>query len=85
MTDHEMDVVYDAIDLLCREGKFEALDWFLHQMYLVSGEEEMLTVLTATLPAKSKLPRRYDLYCVAESLYGKYGPKEDDKLFAGLK
>jgi hypothetical protein len=56
-TSKELDVLYQKVDDLMREGKLEELD----RMFVFSPQADldyMVGLLTASLPVKSKLPSR---------------------------
>lgn len=55
--DKELDAVYDGIDMLFREGHFELVDWIL-RITDPADVDVCVTLLTTTLPAKSRLPSR---------------------------
>lgn len=57
--DQRLDKLYDEVDLLMREGKFEELNLLIKRLIVKDLETDILLgYLTATLPAKSKLPFR---------------------------
>jgi|ETNmetMinimDraft_2_1059921.scaffolds.fasta_scaffold25498_3 hypothetical protein len=59
-----IDRIYDKIDEMMREGQFKELDDFFGEDLDVARQEGyvLLSYLTASLPAKFKLPERNRLY-----------------------
>lgn len=54
-----LDIIYDSFDELFREGRFDAADRQLASANAREFSSELLVgILTATLPAKSRLPSR---------------------------
>lgn len=83
-TDLALDLIYDSTDQLMRAGAFSELDTLLattspdtHSLDLLLG------VLTATLPAKSRLPTRSIFLAKVEATLRQRGDYEDG-LLAGL-
>lgn len=79
--DNVLDAIYDTIDTEMTNGNFSDIDCWLDEMFksiLVLGipTDIFLGILTATLPAKSKLPNRNSFtkvvkkYCDEELLQG---------------
>lgn len=62
MTDEEIDSIHYGIDFLLRKSMFSLLNKLLNPLLHESSKKEdpdyILTILTTTLPAKSKLPNR---------------------------
>lgn len=62
-TDRRLDEIYDSIDDKLCAGDFEAVDIFLRQTDVSKLDlDELLGYLTATFPAKNKLPFRHAFY-----------------------
>lgn len=58
-----LDVIYFSVDELCHAGEFEKLDKMIGMVSVNDqSEDQLLAWLTATLPAKSKLPNRAAFY-----------------------
>ena len=65
--DAALDVLYDRVDGLLRSNKFEALDDALGCVNTVQLTTDVIIgLLTASLPAKSKLPSRARFFATAE-------------------
>lgn len=82
---HQLDEIYSWADELMRAGRFQYLDAAIAAFH----PEEMTTnnllgVLTATLPAKSKLPARKAFYHDVERILTARGEMEPG-LLAGLE
>lgn len=61
-TDDALDLIYDAVDELLRNGQFAKLDALLVAVPVPEYSVDILLgILTATLPAKSQLPSRTSL------------------------
>ena len=83
-TDSALDLLYDGIDDKLRNGEFEDVDRMLSRLKAVQLSADMLLgVLTATLPAKTKLPSRKKLLMTTETVLRNRGEYEDG-LLAGL-
>jgi hypothetical protein len=66
-TNQKLDWIFDWTDSLMREGRFGEIDRVLETMMPEYHEiDELLGWLTATLPAKSKLPSRKQFYSDVE-------------------
>jgi hypothetical protein len=62
-TGDDIDVVFEHLDGLMREGNFEEVNSLLENNEVCSTPTDiLLTVLTATKPAKSLLPARKDYF-----------------------
>jgi hypothetical protein len=82
--DSALDVIYDAIDELMKEGRFREIDDELNRLDLAEHSTDMLLgVLTATLPGKNRLPSRAKLFAAVERELGKRGDLEPG-LLSGL-
>lgn len=82
MTDKEIDDIYDLFDFLMKKGKWELLDGMLSEILQRVWRTEidmLLTYLTATLPAKSKLPSRTKLVNECKRWF------PDNELWKGLE
>lgn len=86
-TDEKIDRIYDKIDRLLYEGKFDVVDKILGNVttkYLNS--DFLITFLTVTLPAKSKLLNRPRLYHhTSYYILCCYGNDYKNKVLDGLK
>jgi hypothetical protein len=77
--------LYDRIDHHLREARFSDVDSLLAHTDIASLSTSVIVgLLTATLPAKSRLPSRANLFKAAEALIKKRGEWEDD-LLTGLE
>lgn len=69
-TDMALDIIFGVIDELLLDGKFDSVDkicmTFVENLHNL---EEVLAVLTITLPAKSKLPNRELLLAAAKEFF----------------
>lgn len=83
--DEALDLIYDAIDALLRDGRFEKCDEDLRDIDVsTTSVDILLGVLTATLPAHSRLPSRPRLVRAARDVL--LGMNEDaDLILAGLE
>lgn len=90
-TDEQLDFLYSEIDGVLSAGEFyiinDFLNWWTAKVKSATDEQFdvdwVLAILTATLPAKSKLPNRKMYFdAVAERL--KDNP-EKDELLRGLE
>jgi hypothetical protein len=80
-----MDLLYDKSDELMRTGQFEGLDMILQRLH--AGElpvDVLLGLLTATLPAKSRLPSRAEFFTATERILRERGEYEEG-LLTGLE
>lgn len=83
--DSALDALYDRIDDLLKTGEFMTLDEMLRQASAGSFSTDILLgVLTATLPARSKLPGRAKFFAEAEGSIRARGEWENG-LLAGLE
>ncbi len=58
-TDAALDLIYDSTDQMLREAQFDEIDLLLSQLSVKDLSTDMLLgLLTATLPARSRLSRR---------------------------
>ena len=79
-----MDLIYDRVDELMREGRFQILDEILsHIRVNKMTVDVLLGLLTATLPAKKKLPSRPSFFREAERSIKDRGELEEG-LLTGL-
>jgi hypothetical protein len=83
-TDAALDLVYDAIDEKLRNGEFQDVDSMLAALHVADLSCDLLLgVLTATLPAKSRLPSRRAVLSETESVLKRRGEYEEG-LLTGL-
>lgn len=86
-TRNQLDALYEKIDTLLLEGKFEGVNTRLMRLN-VQELDPLLTVgwLTITLRDKKKLSNRCVLYDRIEMhFYDRYSAKEAKKLLDGLE
>jgi hypothetical protein len=84
-TDAALDVVYESVDQLMRTGRFDELDEIVKHLQVVDFSRDLLLgILTATLPAKSRLPSRTELFRHAEKALRERGEYEEG-LLIGLE
>ncbi len=57
-----IDPIYDIIDAMLRDGKFDLVDAMLSQVDMSGDVDVLLAYLTATFSAKSKLHNRASLF-----------------------
>lgn len=82
--DAALDLLYDGFDELFRKNEFATADALLAQMSVRDYSVDLLLgVLTATLPARSRLPSRAEFYRAVESDLHSRG-EEEDGLLTGL-
>ena len=82
---HELDVIYYAIDLLMKNGQWEFLDGVIHDLIIKVWRMDidiLMGYATVTLPGKSKLPSRKVFMEQCIRLHS--DPKEPD-LWKGLE
>lgn len=83
--DAALDVLYDRVDDLLKAKEFSTMDVFLRQANIDSlSVDILLGLLTASLPAKSKLPSRSRFYAEVESSIKRRGEWENG-LLTGLE
>ncbi len=84
-TDAALDLIYDSTDQMLRDGQFDGIDLLLLQLCVKDLSTDMLLgLLTATLPARSRLQRRGDFFLdVKNSLRDRQ--ELDDGLLTGLE
>ena len=83
--DSALDALYDRVDDLLKTGEFEALNDMLQDARVGSlSTDVLLGVLTATLPARSKLPARAKFFHDAGAAIRGRGEWENG-LLAGLE
>lgn len=79
--DSALDVIYASIDELLRTDEIDEL---MRLLGTVAPDEHstdcLIAILTATLPAKSKLPLRANFYVAVENTLSKRGELEPDLL-----
>ena len=83
--DSALDVLYDRVDAFLKQGNFADLDAVFNQTSAKPlSLDIILGLLTASLPAKSKLPARSSFYTEAEATVKQRGEWVEG-LFAGLE
>jgi hypothetical protein len=83
--DSALDALYDRVDDLLKTEEFETLDGMLRQAKVESlSADVLLGLLTATLPARAKLPARANFFAEAEASIKARGEWENG-LLAGLE
>ena len=83
--DSALDVLYDRVDDLLKAQQFTVLDDLLRQVDVDSiSVDVLLGLLTATLPARSKLPARPKFFADVETSIKTRGAWENG-LLAGLE
>ena len=66
-TDAALDLIYDSVDELMKNGAYPRLDAVLKGMQVPNlSVDVLLGVLTATLPAKNRLTSRPSLFLAVE-------------------
>ena len=74
-------MIYDGVDELLRRGDFSQLDEHLAHLDVAALSTTLLIgVLTATLPAKGRLPARAPLFLTVEKTIRDRGEYEDGML-----
>ena len=80
MKDKEIDEIYDKIDELLKDSNFFTVNEFLGGINItILNIDYILTILTATLAAKSKLPNREIFLLKAKNFF------KNDILFKDLE
>lgn len=80
-----MDLLYDRIDELMRTGQFDLLDMILQRVPVREfSVDVLLGLLTATLPARSRLPSREDFFSETEQVLRERAEYEEG-LLTGLE
>lgn len=71
MNDENIDFIYNTIDILARNDHCEDIDALLWTTEIYNASEDlMLTLLTATLPYKSKLRLRQSFFLESQRKLG---------------
>jgi hypothetical protein len=84
-TESALDLIYDAADSLMRNGQFEQLDALIADAPIAFlSVDVLLAILTSTLPARSRLPSRANLFTTVEQILKRRGEYEEG-LLAGLE
>jgi hypothetical protein len=84
-TNAALDLLYDSIDGFMRRGEFPALDSFIARAPVATlSSDILLGLLTATLPARSRLSSRKTLLSNVEATLRSRGEYEEG-LLAGLE
>lgn len=71
-TDEQIDFVYSEVEGLLQAGDFQILDDFLKWYAtgeMSTDEDRYLAFLTASLPAKSKLPSRPAFFKMCQGIF----------------
>ena len=80
-----LDLIFDSIDDMLLAEKFRECDDALSRILIEDlSNSQLLTVLTATLPAKSRLPRRGTFFSRAKAVLDRRGAHAS-RLLAGLE
>jgi hypothetical protein len=80
-----LDLIYDSVDELMRKGEFAQLNSLLANLSVSDFSVDILLgLLTATLPAKSRLPSRHELYEQIETFLRHCGEYKEG-LLTGLE
>jgi hypothetical protein len=87
MKDIEMDIIYDYVDLLCKNKDYLTLNSILeiNKDRNLNNIDEKITYLTATLPVKSKLASRELFYLYFQNYLISIKYKDTINLLKGLK
>jgi hypothetical protein len=84
-TDAALDLIYDSVDKLMRDGQFSKLDAILSGVPVASLTADILLgLLTASLPARNRLPSRKPLFRQIEQTFKNRGQLEPG-LLTGLE
>ena len=79
MTDDEIDLIHNWVDSQFSAGEFCVVNAVLSALRPEHmGADELITWLTVTLPAKSKLPARHAFYIHLQQ------EADDERLWSGL-
>lgn len=83
--DAALDMIYDSVDELMRNGEFARLDSILESILITElSVDILLGVLTATLPARNRVPSRSKLFGEIDLLLKERGEFEEG-LLTGLE
>ena len=83
--DKALDLVYDAVDQMLRASRFEQLDLIMANVEADDySVDVLLGLLTATFPAKSRLPSRAKLFTTLQKVLRERG-EDVDSLLLGLE
>jgi len=86
ISDYELDQLHNTFDWLFQLGLFSVADDLMVHLTDVTNDTDMfLGMLTATFPAKSKLPNRNYLYLTAKGFLKEKHPEEWEELLKGLE
>lgn len=84
-TDAALDLIYDSVDELMRKGEMALLDGVLTKLEPAGLSVDLLLgILTATLPARTRLPARRSLFPRAERILKDRGEYQEG-LWTGLE
>ena len=86
-TDEEFDYIFGQIDELMRDGNFNILSDMLKsysENLTVLDTAVILVILTAILPAKSKIPFWESFSCLAEDCLKQRHPDDYHQMLQGL-
>lgn len=85
VTDRELDTIVDRVDEMLRKGQFEEYDIELRELNVKQlTSDEIITHLTLSGRARSKLPYHFDFYAKAEKTLKERGDYSEG-LLDGLK
>ena len=77
-TDSQIDEIHQEVDVFLDSGNFEDLDDLLTNLEVEDFDtDECLSYLTATLPARDKLPARWDFFRRCASRIDDLGEMEE--------
>lgn len=79
--DEKMDEIFETVDNLMQEGKFEELNKKFETLSEHDDKDIVLSWLTVSLAAKSKLPARKDYFDRVKLIFGSKG----ESLLKGLE
>ena len=83
-TDAALDLLYDSVDEMLRSGKYSEIDSLLRDTIVDECSTDILLgLLTATLPARSKLPYRREFFDDSDRVL-KHRPEYEKDLLTGL-
>lgn len=83
-SDAALDLLYDSVDEMLRRSEFARLDSILNNTAVADcSPNTLIGLLTASLPARSRLPSRKEFYAAVERALRQRGEYEDG-LLTGL-
>jgi len=84
-TDAALDLLYDSVDEMLRSAKYSEIDSLLHDTVVHECSTDILLgLLTATLPARSKLTCRKEFFADTDRVL-KCRPEYEKGLLTGLE